>query len=392
MNRFGASDIPGILIVDDAPANLELLAEMLRTRGYEPRPVTSGAQALATAQADPPDLILLDVRMPEMDGFEVCARLKADERLKEIPVIFITALTETEDKVKAFSLGAVDYLSKPFQVEEVEARVRTHLRVQSLQNQLRAHNKTLEQRVAEKTRQLAVAYQRLLELGRLKDDFLGLISFEIRTSMYNVLGIGDLIIDLCPTSKDSARYADLFHEGGLRLRNLIEDATLIAEAEKLSLKDGSVTTFSKLLTRVQAALPEIKLSMDSIPANGLETFFLQGEQTLLRRALEAVIRLASGFSRNKYEVHGSAAVEARVLRVRFEVDALELPGEVLTRFFEIETYTRIASSLEALGLSPVVAYKIISAFGGELKLVKSEGNRGYLEATLLRQPDDRPQA
>jgi DNA-binding response OmpR family regulator len=127
---------PSILIVDDVPANLELLAGILREHGYEPRPVPSGELALVAAKTDPPDLILLDINMPEMDGFEVCARLKADEALKHIPVLFLTAFAETADKVKAFSMGAVDYITKPFQLEEVSARVDTHLRLRRLQREL----------------------------------------------------------------------------------------------------------------------------------------------------------------------------------------------------------------------------------------------------------------
>jgi CheY-like chemotaxis protein len=127
---------PNILIVDDTPANLELLAEILRNKGYEPRPVPSGSLALTATQTDPPDLILLDINMPEMNGFEVCKRLKADVALKDIPILFITAFSETADKMKAFSMGAVDYITKPFQNEEVCARVETHLRLRRLQIEL----------------------------------------------------------------------------------------------------------------------------------------------------------------------------------------------------------------------------------------------------------------
>jgi len=124
---------PNILIVDDTPVNLQLLSDILREGGFVPRPVPSGKLALAASMADPPDLILLDVRMPEMDGFELCRLLKADKKLKDIPVIFITALADTEDKVRAFSLGAVDYVTKPFQADEVYARVQTHLGLRRLQ-------------------------------------------------------------------------------------------------------------------------------------------------------------------------------------------------------------------------------------------------------------------
>ncbi len=140
-----ATVLPSILIVDDTPANLELLSDLLRERGYIPRPVPSGKLALAAAIADPPDLILLDVRMPEMDGFDLCSLLKADAKLRDIPVIFITALTETEDKVKAFSLGAVDYVTKPFQADEVHARVQTHLRLRRLQLEKEERNQAILQ-------------------------------------------------------------------------------------------------------------------------------------------------------------------------------------------------------------------------------------------------------
>ena len=118
---------PSILIVDDTPANLLLLTRMLTERGYEPRPVLSGKLALQAARTEPPDLILLDIAMPEMNGYEVCEQLKAETALKDIPVIFISALNETIDKVKAFRVGGVDYVTKPFQLEEVYARVQTHL-------------------------------------------------------------------------------------------------------------------------------------------------------------------------------------------------------------------------------------------------------------------------
>ena len=122
-----------ILIVDDTPANLLLLAKMLTARGYTSRPVPGGRLALQAARAEPPDLILLDVTMPEMDGYEVCAQLKADAALKDIPVIFISARNETIDKVKAFSAGGVDYVTKPFQFEEVYARIETHLQLRRLE-------------------------------------------------------------------------------------------------------------------------------------------------------------------------------------------------------------------------------------------------------------------
>jgi serine phosphatase RsbU (regulator of sigma subunit) len=132
------------LVVDDTSANLQVLAGMLKDRGYKVRPVPSGKLALLAARHHPPDLILLDINMPEMNGYEVCEQLKADDKLKGIPVIFISALTEELDKVKAFSLGGVDYLTKPFQMEELHARVETHLKIRRLQVELEAYSRNLE--------------------------------------------------------------------------------------------------------------------------------------------------------------------------------------------------------------------------------------------------------
>jgi PAS domain S-box-containing protein len=145
---------PEILIVDDAPASLQLLNDILTRHGYRVRPASSGKLALRSVTAKMPDLILLDVIMPEMDGYEVCRRLKADERNRRIPVIFISASDEVTKKVEGFDAGGVDFLSKPLEAEEVLARVRTHLRLRDLTDHL-------EGEIRERTRELTVANQQL---------------------------------------------------------------------------------------------------------------------------------------------------------------------------------------------------------------------------------------
>ncbi len=135
---------PTILVVDDTAGNLDLLGRILTDAGYRVRKLPSGELALASAQAAPPDLILLDIKMPGMNGHEVCQRLKQDPATSEIPIIFISALQDAEDKVRAFSAGGVDYIIKPFQPEEVLARVATHLRLHALQRRLELQNRELE--------------------------------------------------------------------------------------------------------------------------------------------------------------------------------------------------------------------------------------------------------
>lgn len=132
-------------MVDDTPANLRLLAELLGNHGYKARPAISGARALAALETRLPDLILLDVMMADMDGYALCAHLKRDARTRDIPVIFVSALDETLDKVRAFAVGGADYITKPFQFEEVLARIETHLNIRRLHQQLQQQNDRLQQ-------------------------------------------------------------------------------------------------------------------------------------------------------------------------------------------------------------------------------------------------------
>ncbi|MBL1177415.1 response regulator [Pantanalinema sp. GBBB05] len=134
-----------LLIVDDLADNLRVLSNTLSNQGYRVRCVRNGAMALMGAKAAPPDVILLDIRMPEMDGYEVCRRLKSDPELCHIPIIFLSALDEALDKAKAFDVGGADYISKPFQVEEVLARVQHQLTIQQLRQQVAEQQQQLEQ-------------------------------------------------------------------------------------------------------------------------------------------------------------------------------------------------------------------------------------------------------
>lgn len=142
-----------ILVVEDTPASLQLLSKLLTDAGYRVREAPNGELALWSAQAQAPELVLLDIRMPGIDGYEVCSRLKKMPGLDEVPVIFLSAHSDTDDKLRGFQVGGVDFISKPFQFEEVNARVQAHLKIRRLQRQLEAHNDRLQkesrQRLAE---------------------------------------------------------------------------------------------------------------------------------------------------------------------------------------------------------------------------------------------------
>jgi len=165
MPQYNATSLPpltaNILIVDDVYENLRALNDMLTRAGYTVRPANDGATALVSAQAKPPDLVLLDIVMPGMDGFEVCRRLKAQACTRDIPVIFLSALDEAREKVRAFAAGGVDYIPKPFHAVEVLARVRNHVILHRLQQELRDTNTFLETQVQARTADLSAANARL---------------------------------------------------------------------------------------------------------------------------------------------------------------------------------------------------------------------------------------
>ncbi|MES2348808.1 MAG: EAL domain-containing protein [Pseudomonadota bacterium] len=168
-----------VLIVEDTPASLKLLSDLLTEAGYYVRQAPNGELALWTAQSRPPELILLDIRMPGIDGFEVCRRLKASPELSQVPVIFLSAQHDTDDKVRGFALGAVDFIAKPFQAEEILARTDAHVKLGRAQQALAAERASLEQRVAERTTELEALTRSLekeIEQRRANEEFLRLAS------------------------------------------------------------------------------------------------------------------------------------------------------------------------------------------------------------------------
>ncbi len=182
-----------ILIVDDNPTNLEFLSDSLVDEGWEMVVATSGESALQKVKSNRPDLILLDVRLPGIDGFETCSQLKSDSALKEIPIIFMTALSNPEDKVKGLNLGAVDYITKPFQKEEVLARIRVHLHLNYLtkalaeKNQLlQEFNESLEQKVEDRTEELNSAQLQMMQQEKLSS--LGQLVAGIAHEINNPVG------------------------------------------------------------------------------------------------------------------------------------------------------------------------------------------------------------
>ena len=186
------------MIVDDRPANLRLLGKMLTEQGYRVRAFPNGKRALKSALNDPPDLILLDINMPEMNGYEVCKRLKQEEHTQDLPVIFISALAETMDKIKAFQLGGVDYITKPFQIEEVDARISLHLALKRTKAALEEKNQKLEKALNDLkiTQRQLVQSEKMAALGVLVAGIAHEINNPINFIKTSILGLSQDIKDL----------------------------------------------------------------------------------------------------------------------------------------------------------------------------------------------------
>lgn len=255
-----------ILIVDDTPANLRLLSQMLSEHGHTVRAAASGPRALESVEAVVPDLILLDIRMPGMDGYEVCHRLKADDRTRDIPVIFISALDEAQDKVAAFDAGGVDYITKPFHLQEVVARVRTHLSLRYLQKQLQEVDRKLRQ-------EMALAGE--IQASFLPDSFPAIPGWHVSAALwsaretsgdfYDIIALADdwlglLVADVVDKGAGAALYMALSRTiiRTYALEHPRRPATALGEANRRILSD---TRASQFVTVFYAALDPATGSM-----------------------------------------------------------------------------------------------------------------------------------
>ncbi len=253
-----------ILIVDDIPENIDILRGILNTK-YNIKAATNGKTALAIAVSDnSPDLILLDIDMPEMDGFEVCRKLRETTESFELPVIFLTGKTETENVITGFKIGGQDYITKPFKPEELLSRVETHLELKKKTEQLNLLNQTLEKKVTERTNQLRKsniglseanlklekAYSELRNLDMAKTKFLKIISHEIRTPLNGIVGMTDLLENTLE-SQESLEFIKYLKISVQRLNQFSKKALQITE---LQIKN---TDIDKVKTDLQILIEEM---------------------------------------------------------------------------------------------------------------------------------------
>jgi two-component system sensor histidine kinase/response regulator len=363
------TDISSIMLVDDQPTNLKLLEDILKNQGYAIRSFPRGRLALTSAAQSPPDLILLDINMPEMNGFEVCRHLKSDRGLARIPVIFLSALNEAEDKVKALQAGGVDYVTKPFQLAEVQARVETHLQLRRLQRALEQHNDHLEEVVRCRTRDLIEAHARLKILDRSKTDFLHLISHELRTPLNGLLGITELIL-LTSRSAEAAQFREDFEISRARILNLLDHALLLTqievEAEKFVCERVALDVV--LSAAVQQASELAMSRRVSVEASLTKGTFILGNYALLATAIRALLETALKFSEPGGVVHLALDSARDTIQIAIRSSGHTVPAPAIPTFFDLFAIAEASTSAGHLGLDAPVAHRILELFGGSVTI------------------------
>ncbi|HLK68930.1 MAG TPA: hybrid sensor histidine kinase/response regulator [Bryobacteraceae bacterium] len=374
-----------IMVVDDQPANLKLMEDILREQGYRVRSFPRGRLALTFARQEPPDLILLDVTMPEMSGFEVCRHLKSDPALAGLPVIFLSALSEPQDKLMGFRCGGVDYITKPFQVEEIQARVKTHLELHHAQQQLQRHTDHLEELVQARTRDLMEAQARLHFLDKAKSDFLRLISHELRTPLNGVLGVSQLLLEGLPANSEATELRDLFEQSRERILSITENALLLAQIQVEAERFPSQPVPLDTILRTAAAQSTMfaasrRVAIDPLP--GCEAI-VTGEESLLVKALQALVETAVKFSKPGETVEIASTSTPRGAVVRIQSASGRIPASTLARFFDIFSLGEGAPGSE-IGLEPAVAHRIFTLYGGSVTAENREPVGIRLTATFVQ--------
>ena len=274
--------VQNVLIIDDNPVNLRILADYLEAYGYGVLVARDGQSGLDKAEFARPDLILLDIMMPGIDGFETCRLLKQNEKTNNIPVIFMTALSEMEHKLEGFEAGAVDYVTKPLQQKEVLARIRTHLRLRELTEEL-------EELVAGRTAELESAYQALSKMDKTKGDFISIMSHELRTPLAVIDGYTQLLQESAPIQDDEelSMLVDNILKGTtrmLRTMNDIFDVTRIDNGVMNPFREKVQLTavFDDLSKKLQPALAGRDIVIEH---NGLD------EMPIIRADTSLIIKL-----------------------------------------------------------------------------------------------------
>jgi signal transduction histidine kinase len=362
-----------ILIVDDTVDNLQLMTGMLTQQGYEARPVPSGKLALQAVANDSPDLILLDITMPGMSGYEVCERLKAEEHSKDIPVIFISALDEAMDKVKAFGVGGCDYVTKPLQYEEVFARVESQLALRRARLELQR------------------SYASLRELEQLRDNLVHMIVHDMRSPLSALLAMGWLLKESLAGQLEQGRLAELgmMLAAADRLRGMVDAVLDVSRLEAGRMPIERVDTdvvqiVHKVIASLRALEPEREVSVFAP-----EPVRVACDENLVRRVVENLIGNGFHHTREGLALRVSVIEEpgGGGARVMVHDQGLGVPDELKTKIFDKFGAASSRSGTQryhSVGLGLALCKLAVEAHGGEIGVADNPDKGSTFWFTLPR--------
>lgn len=358
-----------IMIVDDTPENLRLLESMLREQGYQVFALPSGERALKAAERNPPDLILLDVGMPGLNGYQVCERLKADPELAEIPILFLSGLTETADKVKAFQAGGLDYITKPFQFEEVQARVRAHLQVR------------------QQRQDLAEGLRRLQELEKLRDNLVHMIVHDMRSPLAGLCGFLELALKSGANRLDPKTLSDLgaaldSGRGLMRMVNTLLDVNKFEEGKMpLAIQAGDLRSVVPVALETLGELSRKCTIRVIAPAEPVLAAF---DAEIIRRVVVNLVDNAVKFSPSKGDVRVELKRDAEGIRFSVADTGPGIPQEYYQVIFEKFGHVREppAGRRYSTGLGLTFCRLAIEAHGGQIGVDSTVGKGSTFWFTL----------
>lgn len=384
-----------ILIVDDTPTNLGVVNEHLRSVGYRTLVASSGEAALTRARRGQPDLILLDVLMPGLNGFETCQRLKSLPETSHIPVIFMTALTETEDKVRGFQSGAVDYITKPIQFEELLARVSTHLKITELTHRLEM---TVEERTQDLQMsldreqnlsgqlqsaldrsqaladQLRVALDRETELVRMKTRVLNVVSHEFRTPLCVISTSAHMLAKngnkLPPDKKQSTQHR--ISEAVKYLTELLDASLQANEVYEPGLTANPIPVdFPKFCEMYITGIEGLSDSPINESYKGFDED-IQVDVPLIRRIISNLLNNAQKFTQDGSPIDFEASLVNNMLVIKVTDEGIGIPIHEQEEVFQPLSRANNTSNIPGLGLGLSIVANAVEVMGGNLSL-RSEG-------------------